>query len=92
MTSRLKLAALFFINAAAMGQKAISALTASPGINCWSVMLPASQNGMESAKTSRKNFSGDRIGGTPSPAGAASYFTLCREPDALIVARRTHRA
>ena len=49
----------------AKGQKAISALAESPGINCRSVMLPASQNGAESAKASRKNFSGDRIGGAP---------------------------
>ena len=42
-----------------MGLKAMSALADSPGINSRSVAAPINQNGMKSAKTSRKNFSGD---------------------------------
>ncbi len=46
-------------SAAAMGQKAISALTDRPGISCRSVTLPIHQKGTDSANTSTKNVSGN---------------------------------
>ena len=53
---------------------------------------PTSQNGMDIAKTSRKNLIGERRSVAPLPATASSCFRLCPEASVLIRVRRTHRA
>src|SRR5262249_4512832 len=46
------------IDAAISGQKAASELTGRPGARCSLVTAPINQDGIESAKTSKKNVSG----------------------------------
>ena len=62
-----------------MGQKAMSALTGSPGISCAPVRPLASQKGTESAKTSRKNLTGDCIGNAWKDSCAAAAPGLERD-------------
>ena len=58
--------------AAIIGQKAMSRLTDSPGINCRSETLPSNQKGADSANTSTKNVNGDLFVTANGPAEATA--------------------
>ena len=47
----------------------MSGLTGKPGSSCSPVMAPANQNGMERAKTDKKNFIESRCAPTPKQNG-----------------------